>query len=77
MECDGFQIQATVKVDSCDDVSLKENMFSILVDQKRKKKKKKQQEYTHCKVGTIPLPGALAPGVAAGVAGITPLPLTA
>jgi hypothetical protein len=37
----------------------------------------KQQEYTHCKVGTIPLPGALAPGVAAGVAGVTPLPLTA
>lgn len=52
-------------------------MFSILVDQKEESKKKEQQEYTHCKVGTIPLPGALALGVAAGVVGITPLPLTA
>lgn len=51
-------------------------MFSILVDQK-KESKREQQKYTHCKVGTIPLPGALALGVAAGVVGITPLPLTA
>lgn len=49
----------------------KRDMFSILVNQKR------QQEYTHCSVGTMPLPGALAAGVAAGVAGVTPLPLTA
>lgn len=35
------------------------------------------QEYTHCKVGTMPLLPVVAPGVAAGVAGVTPLPLMA
>lgn len=42
--------------------------------------RKRQQEYTHCKVGTMPLPGVLAPGVATGVAGVvgvTPLPAEA
>ena len=35
-------------------------------------------EYTHCNVGTIPLPDVpVAPGVAAGVAGVTPLPFAA
>lgn len=33
--------------------------------------------YTHCKVGTIPLTPCPAPGVAAGVVGVTPLPLEA
>lgn len=52
---------------------LEENgLFSLLVNQKRK-----QQEYTHCNVGTMPLPGLFAPGVAAGVAGVTPLPAAA
>ena len=31
--------------------------------------------YTHCKVGTIPLTPCPSPGVAAGVVGVTPLPL--
>lgn len=35
------------------------------------------QGHTHCKVGTIPLTPGPAPGVAAGVVGVTPLPLEA
>lgn len=35
------------------------------------------QDHTHCKVGTIPLTPCPAPGVAAGVVGVTPLPLMA
>ena len=35
------------------------------------------QGHTHCKVGTIPLTPCPAPGVAAGVVGVTPLPFEA
>ena len=34
----------------------------------------RRKGYTYCKVGTIPLTPCVAPGVAAGVAGVTPLP---
>lgn len=40
-------------------------------------KKQPRTENTHCKVGTMPLLPVVAPGVAAGVAGVTPLPLVA
>lgn len=33
-----------------------------------------QKKDTHCKVGTMPLLPVVAPGVATGVAGVTPLP---
>jgi len=36
--------------------------------------KLRRMGYTYCKVGTIPLTPCVAPGVAAGVAGVTPLP---
>ena len=39
-----------------------------------KSDKRQEQVYTHCKVGTIPLTPSF-PGVAAGVVGVTPLPL--
>ena len=34
-----------------------------------------EQGHTHCKVGTIPLTPCPSPGVAAGVVGVTPLPM--
>jgi hypothetical protein len=71
VESNGLQVQTTVKVDGSDNVSCKE----ILVQYSGEPEE--QQEYTHCSVGTMPLPGLLAPGVAAGVAGVTPLPLVA
>lgn len=35
------------------------------------------QVYTYCKVGVRPLPAWVAAGVAAGVAGVTPVPFAA
>ena len=65
-----LEVQPAVKVDSGDDVPLKndeheQSYFTSLAD------------YTHCSVGVMPLGPCVAEGVATGVAGVTPFPLAA
>ena len=72
MQRNGLQIQAAVKIDGSHDVSSRDYCFSLFETGRRTHKVD-----THCKVGTIPLLPVVAPGVAAGVAGVTPLPLMA
>jgi hypothetical protein len=66
MQGDRLQVQTAIKIDRGHDVSLhagKPHVFKMSLE-----------GYTYCKVGTIPLTPCVAPGVAAGVAGVTPLP---
>lgn len=68
MESDSLEIETAVKVDRCDDVSSQAMPLSLV------KIRRGRLGNTHCKVGTIPLTPVVAPGVAAGVVGVTPLP---
>ena len=68
MQSDRLEVQAAIKVDRGDDVSLRKPI-------KPQGKREAEQGDTHCKVGTIPLTPCPSPGVAAGVVGVTPLPM--
>ena len=65
MQCDCLQIEPTVKIDRCNDVSSELALTSVA--------RQGNRECTHWSVGTIPLTPWTAPGVAAGVAGLTSL----
>jgi hypothetical protein len=64
---DRLQIEATIKIDRGDNVPLERRIKPYVHT-------KSQWGDTHCKVGTIPLAVCVAPGVAAGVVGVTPVP---
>jgi len=70
MQCNGLEIQTAIQIHCRDDVSF----FFVLTREQERNSKKGQ---TYCNVGTIPLTPAPAPGVAAGVAGVTTLPVGA
>lgn len=62
VEGDCLEIEAAVKIDSCDDVPSRTSGQPLQV-------KQRQQECTHCNVGTIPLapvPTAAVPALPAG-----------
>jgi len=63
MQRNRLQIQPTIKIDGCDDVS---SRIPVKLDES----KPSQFGSTHCNVGTIPLTVGPPPGVAAGVAGV-------
>lgn len=64
MQRNRLQIQPAIKIDGCDDVSLR---IPVKLDGS---KPVTQFGSTHCNVGTIPLTVGPPPGVAAGVAGV-------
>ena len=65
---DRLQIQTARQVDRGYDVPLQLRSASRCPNNAK-------MVYTHCKVGVRPDPPCVAPGVAAGVAGVTPVPL--
>lgn len=69
MQRNRLEIQSAIQVDGCNNVS-----FCVLI---QRTKNRSLKGITHCNVGTIPLTPAPAPGVAAGVAGVTTLPAVA
>jgi hypothetical protein len=64
MQSNRLEVQAAIEIDGGNDVSLRHTL-SLNVNREA------VEGYTHCKVGTMPLTPGPAPGVAAGVAGVT------
>ena len=79
VQCDRLEVQPTIDIDRRDNVPLNERKPFSRCSSFSREDKASNGATTHCKVGTMPLtpvpdPAAVAPGVAAGVLGVTPLP---
>lgn len=78
----GLQVKTAVQVDCSHNVPFQEKESQPMVSlgwEHKETQGLNTWENTHCKVGTMPLGlfWVAAPGVAAGVAGVTPLPSVA